>query len=94
MTLHYFVTRNLTLNGVSYRSGDELPTEDISRHRLRQLVALRVLRSETRVELPEKAKKAFSDEGEVSAYLVSENAVKALPDPLLALLKPKRKKAK
>jgi hypothetical protein len=94
METRYFVTRNLTLNGVEFRAGDEIPTEDLSRHRLRQLVALRVLRSETRVELPEKAKKAFTGEGEVSASLVHENAVKALPEPLLALLKPKRKKAK
>jgi len=50
MSVVHFATRTLTLNGVEFRAGDVVPTEGLSLHRFKQLVALRVLRGEVRVE--------------------------------------------
>jgi len=88
----HFATRTLLLNGVEFQAGEVVPTAGLSRHRLKQLVALRALRAVTRPEPSRMASTGSSGEPMAEVAVVSSEAHQSLSEPLPALVSKRRKR--
>jgi len=93
MSVVHFATRTLLLNGVEYQPGAVVPVESLSRHRFKQLVALRVLRGEPVVEAKVVKAQPVSDEEPVEPVIKPASLTKARGGALLAKLRQQQRAA-